>query len=70
MKKTGSIAAAIILLFIIGTIMTQTKVKGLEKDLFQSVKKGDYYTAMDDADDRTKNMNICQHHCEIHYRII
>lgn len=51
MKKTGSIAAAIIVLFIIGTIMTQTKVKGLEKDLIQSVKRGDYYTAIDDADE-------------------
>lgn len=51
MKKIASIVIVIAVLLIIGKIIVAGEVSDLEKDIVESVKKGGYYTALEDAKD-------------------
>lgn len=49
MKKIAPIVIVIVVLLIIGKIVVKGKVNDLEKNIIESVKRGNYYTALEDA---------------------
>ncbi len=51
MKKIAPVVIVIAILLIIGKIIVAGEVSDLEKDIVESVKKGGYYTALEDAKD-------------------
>ncbi len=51
MKKVLPIVAVVLVLFIIGKIIMSGEANELEKDIVRQVEQGDYYTALEDAND-------------------
>lgn len=49
MKKIAPIVVVIAILYLIGSIIVKGEIKDLEKDIVESVKAGNYYTAIEDA---------------------
>lgn len=51
MKKFLPIAVVVLVLLIIGKIIMSGEANELEKDIVRQVKEGDYYTALEDANE-------------------